>query len=184
MKWSLTELRKTHRSEPLAFEETLDLKADLMARYGDEVLDLTPVKAKGLVSVVSEGDVVVVAQIKATLTVPSSRSLAPVTLPVDFQMTEYYVSDAAATQRFEKTDVVMVVPDDVIDFDKAVGDNLILQIPMHILSDTEKQGAAMPEGTGWQVVSEADLAKVEAENQTVDPRLAKLKDFFPDQDDK
>lgn len=43
MKWSLTELRKNHRSEPLLFDETLDLKADLMARYGDEVLDLSPV---------------------------------------------------------------------------------------------------------------------------------------------
>ncbi|GEO66315.1 DUF177 domain-containing protein [Levilactobacillus spicheri] len=184
MKWSLTELRKNHRSEPLQFDQTLELKADLMERYGDEVLDLSPVQVKGLVSVVGEGDVVVVAQVKADLTVPSSRSLAPVDLPVDFKMTEYYVSDPAATQRFEKTDVVMVITDDVIDFDKAVGDNIILQIPMHILSDAEKQGAAMPEGQDWQVVKEADLAKVEAEHQTVDPRLAKLKDFFPDQDDK
>ncbi|QMU07819.1 DUF177 domain-containing protein [Levilactobacillus suantsaii] len=184
MKWSLTELRKTHRNDPLTFEETLDLTADLKARYGDEVLDLSPVKTKGLVSVVSGGDVMVVAQVKAVLTVPSSRSLTPVKLPVDFQMTEYYVADAAATQRFEKTDVVMVVPDGVIDFNKAVGDNLILQIPMHILSDAEKQGSAMPEGQDWQVVSEADLDQVEAEHQSVDPRLAKLKDFFPDQDDK
>ncbi|HJE44707.1 YceD family protein [Levilactobacillus namurensis] len=183
MKWSLTELRKNHRNDPLQFEETLDLKADLMDRYGEEVLDLSPVKVQGMVSVVN-GDVAVDARVKADLTVPSSRSLTPVDLPVDFRMTEYYVSDAAATQRFEKTDVVMVVPDDLIDFDKAVGDNIILQIPMHILSDAEQQGAAMPEGQDWQVVSEADLDKVEAENQSVDPRLAKLKDFFPDQDDK
>jgi len=183
MKWSLTELRKNHRSEPLTFEETLDLKADLMERYGDDVLDLGPVTTSGLVSVVG-GDVVVVAKVKADLTVPSSRSLEPVQLPVDFQMTEYYVSDPAATQRFEKSDVVMVVPDDVIDFDKAIGDNIILQIPMHILTDAEQEGAAMPEGKDWQVVSEADLSKVEAENKPVDPRLAKLKDFFPDQDDK
>ncbi|HIW71038.1 MAG TPA: DUF177 domain-containing protein [Candidatus Levilactobacillus faecigallinarum] len=184
MKWSLTELRKNYRNDPMNFDETLDLKADLMARYGDEVLDLSAVTAKGLVSVVEGGDVVVVAKVKADLTVPSSRSLTPVHLPVDFEMTEYYVSDPAATQRFEKTDVVMVVTDDQIDFDKAVGDNIILQIPMHILSDAESQGAAMPEGKDWQVVSEADLDKVEAENQSVDPRLAKLKDFFPDQDDK
>ncbi|MCW3777639.1 DNA-binding protein [Lactobacillus sp. PFC-70] len=183
MKWSLTELRKNHRNDPLQFEETLDLKADLMERYGEEVLDLSPVKVQGMVSVVN-GDVAVDARVKADLTVPSSRSLTPVDLPVDFRMTEYYVSDAAATQRFEKADVVMVVPDDLIDFDKAVGDNIILQIPMHILSDAEQQGAAMPEGQDWQVVSEADLDKVEAENQSVDPRLAKLKDFFPDQDDK
>jgi len=183
MKWSLTELRKNHRSEPLTFEETLDLKADLMERYGDDVLDLGPVTTSGLVSVVG-GDVVVVAKVKADLTVPSSRSLEPVQLPVDFQMTEYYVSDPAATQRFEKSDVVMVVPDDVIDFDKAIGDNIILQIPMHILTDAEQEGSAMPEGKDWQVVSEADLSKVEAENKPVDPRLAKLKDFFPDQDDK
>ncbi|WP_204120845.1 MULTISPECIES: DUF177 domain-containing protein [Levilactobacillus] len=183
MKWSLTELRKNHRNDPLAFDETLDLKADLMDRFSDDVLDLSPVHAKGIVSVV-DGDVVVDARVTADLTVPSSRSLAPVDLPVDFNMTEFYVSDPAATQRFEKTDVVMVVKDDEIDFDKAIGDNIILQIPMHILSDAEKQGEQMPTGDDWEVVSEADLAKVEKENQSVDPRLAKLKDFFPDQDDQ
>ena len=108
MKWSLTELRKNHRNDPLPFDETLDLKADLMERFSDDVLDLSPVHAKGIVSVV-DGDVVVDARVTADLTVPSSRSLAPVDLPVDFNMTEFYVSDPAATQRFEKTDVVMVV---------------------------------------------------------------------------
>ncbi len=183
MKWSLTELRKNHRNDPLSFDETLDLKADLMERYGDDVLDLSPVHAKGIVSVVG-GDVIVNAQVTADLTVPSSRSLTPVDLPVDFQTTEFYVSDPAATQRFEKTDVVMVVKDDVIDFDKAIGDNIILEIPMHILSEAEQKGSKMPTGDDWEVVSEADLEKVEKENQSVDPRLAKLKDFFPDQDDQ
>lgn len=78
----------------------------------------------------------------------------------------------------------MVVSDDQVVLDKAVGDNIILQIPMHILSDAEKQGEAMPAGQDWQVVAEADLEAVEKENQPVDPRLAKLKDFFPDQDDQ
>ena len=183
MKWSLTELRKNYRNEPLSFEETVDLKADLMERYGDDVLDLSPVHVKGIASVV-DGDVVVDAQVKADLTVPSSRSLTPVDLPVDFKMTEFYVSDPAATQRFEKTDVVMVVKDDQIDFDKAIGDNILLQIPMHILSKAEQQGSEMPTGKDWEVVAEEDLEKVEKENQSVDPRLAKLKDFFPDQDDQ
>jgi len=183
MKWSLTELRKNHRNDPLTFDETLDLKADLMERYGDDVLDLSPVHAKGVVSVVG-GDVVVDAQVTADLTVPSSRSLEPVDLPVDFKMTEFYVSDPAATQRYEKTDVVLVVKDDQIDIEKAIGDNIILEIPMHILSKAEQQGAEMPTGDDWEVVAEADLAKVEKENQSVDPRLAKLKDFFPDQDDQ
>ncbi|WP_125574251.1 YceD family protein [Levilactobacillus huananensis] len=184
MKWSLTELRRSHRNDPLVFDETLDLRADLMERYGEEVLDLGPVHVKGQVSVITGGDVVVDAQVTADLTVPSSRSLTPVDLPVAFNMTEFYVSDPEATQRFEKTDVVMVVKDDLIDFDKAIGDNIILEIPMHILSKAEKQGAALPTGDDWAVVAEADLAKVEKENQSVDPRLAKLKDFFPDQDDQ
>lgn len=184
MKWSLTELRKNHRNDPLMFDETLNLKADLMERYGNEVLDIGPVHAKGLASVVGGGDVVIVAQVTADLTVPSSRSLAPVDFPVNFKMTEFYVSDPTAVQRFEKTDVVMVVTDDQIDLDKAVGDNIILQIPMHILSNAEQQGEAMPTGQDWEVVSEENLEAVEKENQPVDPRLAKLKDFFPDQDDQ
>lgn len=178
MKLSLSELQKEYRHEPLKFDEALDLKADLMERYPDEVLDVTPVHINGMVSVEDGGDVLFYAHVSATLTVPSTRSLAPVELPTDFNVTEFYVASQAALTRYEKTDVVLVVEDDVIDVDKAIADNLLLQIPMQVLTKAEQSEDELPEGQDWQVTIEGEAE--ESDSKTVDPRLAKLKNFFND----
>ncbi|WP_252898174.1 DUF177 domain-containing protein [Apilactobacillus ozensis] len=49
---------------------------------------------------------------------------------------------------------------------------------MHILSPQEEEGKEMPEGKFWKVISEQEYSNPKAENKTVDPRLAKLKDYF------
>ncbi|PWG01020.1 YceD family protein [Levilactobacillus bambusae] len=181
MKWSLSDSLKNQ--EPLQFDDTLDLKSDLMDRYPSEVLDLTPVHVSGTLRN-EGGQVVLTAHITTTITVPSSRSLEPVALPEDFEIKEYYVNTQAALTQFEESDVVLVIEDDIIDFDKAVGDNILAQVPIHILTDKEEQGAPMPNGEDWRVISEADQEQEKKDNQSVDPRLAKLKNYFPDQDDK
>ncbi len=180
MKLSLTELRKNYRHESLKFENTLDLKASLMERYPDEVLDATPAKVSGMASVDANGDILIYAHVSATLTVPSSRSLAPVSLPTDFDMTEFYVDSHEAVNRYEKTDVVIYVDDDEIDVDKAVADNLLLQIPMQILTPAEQSAKSLPEGKGWSVTIEGQDDA--SDTKTVDPRLAKLQNFFKDDD--
>ena len=53
MKWSLLELKK-YQETPLMFEETLDLKSQLIKRDG-QIIDLSPVKVKGLMSVDKQG---------------------------------------------------------------------------------------------------------------------------------
>ncbi|GAX05800.1 DNA-binding protein [Secundilactobacillus pentosiphilus] len=180
MKLSLSELQKEYRQAPLKFDEALDLKADLMERYPDEVLDVTPVHINGMVSVEGNGDALFYAHVKATLTVPSTRSLAPVELPADFDVTEFYVDSQAALSRYEKTDVVLVVNNDEIDVDKAIADNLLLQIPMQVLTKAEQSADQLPEGQGWEVTIEGDQDAEESDSKTVDPRLAKLKNFFDD----
>ncbi|MCH5462727.1 DUF177 domain-containing protein [Lactobacillus sp. LC28-10] len=180
MKLSLSELQKEYRHEPLKFDEALDLKADLMERYPDEVLDVTPVHINGMASVDNNGDVLFYTHVSATLTVPSTRSLTPVELPTDFDVTEFYVASQAALTRYEKSDVVLVVEDDVIDVDKAIADNLLLQIPMQVLTKAEQSADKLPEGQGWEVTIEGDQEAKESDSKTVDPRLAKLKNFFGD----
>lgn len=64
------------------FHETLDLKAALMKR-DNLILDVAPVEVEGLVSVDKKGYIVHYT-VQTTLTVPSTRSLEPVELPMDF----------------------------------------------------------------------------------------------------
>ncbi|MBT9672775.1 DUF177 domain-containing protein [Secundilactobacillus kimchicus] len=177
MEFTLSDLRKNNRHEPQKFDTTLDLKKTLTERVPDEVLDLSPVAVSGLISVESSGDALLYAKVKATLTVPSTRSLVPVTLACDFDFTEFYVDSKAALNRYDATDVVIVAEDGVIDLDTAVADNLLLQIPMQVLSPEEQKAQTMPKGKGWEVTREGDES---ADAQSVDPRLAKLKDFYKD----
>ena len=116
MKWSLNELRQTV-DEPLTFSETLDLKDELMARNSD-IIDVSPVEVKGIFSV-DELGVCGYVKVKTKLVLPSSRSLEAAEVPLVFDFTEHYVSQHEHDlSRFEDTDVVMVLPNDILDLEK------------------------------------------------------------------
>ena len=89
------------------------------------------------------------------------------------------------TNRYEEAQTLAFLLDDAqtpIDFEEAVMENIIEQIPSRVLTPLEAAGNSMPQGKGWDVQEEGAVAS-EA-NDSVDPRLAKLKELFPDQDSK
>lgn len=177
MNWSFSDLMK--HKEPLHFNESLDLKKDLVNRVS-EILDVSLIKVDGY-AIKDRNAVLVSAHVTGKIVVPSSRSLQPVDLGLDFTINEYYVAEGTSLDRFESTETVLPVQDDQIDFSKAVADNVILQIPMQIFSPDEESGKVpMPSGKDWEVVSEQD--EQEVQTKQVDPRLAKLKDLFKSED--
>ncbi len=180
MKWYFKDLQKYSDTDPFTFNETLDIKADLLDRYAEQVIDADDFKIDGT-AFSDRGDVIMDTHIVGKLVVPSSRSLAPVDLPLDFTVEEFYVPSHAAESRYGKADVVFVVgEDDEINVRSAVVDNVILHIPMHILTPEEEAGGVMPSGQDWEVTSADDQ---KSELKSVDPRLAELKNFFKkDQD--
>lgn len=182
MKWSLNELRQT-ADEPLMFEETLDLAQDLKKRRPD-IIDVSDVIVKGIFSVDQLG-VLGYAKVKTTVTLPSTRSLEPTELELSFDFTEHYVSHHDRDlSRFEDTDVVIVLENDILDLDSVIEDNILLQIPMQVLTKTEqKDDASMPKGNEWSVVSEDALEVTRKDEDGIDPRFAKLKNFFENSKD-
>ncbi|WP_010622021.1 YceD family protein [Paucilactobacillus suebicus] len=181
MKWSLNELQR-YQDEPLQLDSTLDLSALLTERFPEDILAVKPVKISGYLSY-DKGDVMVTLKVETTITVPSSRSLRPVDLPLSFKYTEFYLGDAEHVKKYEDSDTVIVLDDDkMIDLDEAVAENIVLQIPMQVLSKEEQQSNEFPAGNGWEVISEEEYVANETESKKVDPRLAKLKELFPDQD--
>ncbi|WP_461239467.1 YceD family protein [Paucilactobacillus sp. N302-9] len=181
MKWSLNELQK-YKDTPLHIDDTLDLDATLTERFPEMILHVDPVKVSGYLSY-KDGDVMVTIKVDTNLTVPSSRSLTPVPFPTQFEFTEFYLPSSEHLDRYEKDETVIVLDNETIDLDEAVAENIVLQIPMRILSPEESEGAPMPTGHDWEVISEDDYDDAQAvEDNSVDPRLAKLKELFPDQD--
>lgn len=182
MKWSLTELQK-YQETPLHIEETLDLNASLTERFPDMILKVDPVSIDGYISY-KDGDAMATISVKTDLLVPSSRSLTPVQFPIDFAFTEFYLPSIEHQNRYEGEETVIVLDENSsIDLDEAVAENIVLQIPLRVLSPEEQDGSPMPTGKEWEVVSEDEYENSDETDKTVDPRLAKLKELFPDQDD-
>ena len=137
MKWSLLELRK-YQETPLTFHETLDLKAALMKR-DNLILDVAPVEVEGLVSVDKKGYIVHYT-VQTTLTVPSTRSLEPVELPMDFSVDEVFMTEEQFQSRDEQmsADEILLIEGPLLNLAESIEDNILLAIPMRVLTKEEE----------------------------------------------
>lgn len=180
MKWSLNELHR-YSEEPLHFMSTFDLKASLTKRFPNEILDAQPMNVDGYVTYDS-GDATVAAHVKGQITVPSTRSLEPVQLSLNFDFSEVYTAEKSHLERYDDQEVVFLLPPDhqTIDFDESLLENIYEQIPTRVLTPEEASNDQLPSGKGWSLTEEVDDEHQETNH--VDPRFAKLKNLFPDQD--
>lgn len=178
LSWTLSELAK-FQNTPLEVDTTVDLKADLMARLQD-ILDASTFEVHATLNFEAPFWILE-AHIVGALTVPSTRSLTPVDLPIDAQINEVYVATEAEAKDLEENEIVLIFEDGKFDLKKAIEDNIILSIPTQVLTPEEAAQGTMPEGKGWHVISENDyLTETQSEESAPNPEFAKLKDLFKD----
>ncbi|MCT8388652.1 DUF177 domain-containing protein [Leuconostoc holzapfelii] len=179
MKFNKNQLQK-YRQQALTIDETLDLAAMAQARFENTILALSPLQVTGQIRYVDHDDLLLHAHIVGQVTVPSSRSLAPVELAVDMTIDERYIEEAARLDDFEETDAVFVLENDTLNVDEAILDNIVAALPLQILTPEEIENETLPAGKDWHVISEEafENEKKAAADQQLDPRLAKLDDFF------
>ncbi len=183
MKWSLAELRKYQESS-LSFDITLDLASELKAR-DRQIKACAPIQVKGTIEV-EANDYLLYYKLQTVVTVPSSRSLTPVDLTLDFDVDEIFMTPEQFKNQTSESDEVLIVENQTLDLDDSVIDNILLAIPMQVLTEEEENSDQMPQGTDWQVISEADYLrqKEEKEQSITDPRLADLSHFFESDPEK
>lgn len=176
LSWTLAELAKFQKS-PLEVKTTVDLKEELQDRMHEiQAASDFAVEAK---LTYDEPVWILDAHMEGTLTVPSTRSLVPVELPIDTNFTEIYVADEADAENFEDNEIILTFEEDQFDLKKAIEDNIILSIPTQVLSPEERTGTTMPEGKDWHVISESDYLEEQATDEGApNPEFAKLKDLF------
>lgn len=181
MKWSYQELQQLSEA-PEQFKTTLAL-ADQLHKRKAEVLAASPVVVDGMFSHDHLG-IIGYFKVQVTVTLPSTRSLKPTQVPLSFDVTEHYLSahERYRLGDFEDTDVVIVLENDLLDLADVICDNILLQLPMQVLAPDEQTDQNMPDGNDWQVVSEGQSRQTKQQHEEVDPRLAKLKDFFAKND--
>ena len=80
---------------------------------------------------------------------------------------------------------VLILDTQTLDLEASIIDNLLLAIPLQVLSEEERQSEDLPSGNDWQVISEDEyLSQKQAESESqIDPRLAKLSALLDSEDE-
>lgn len=179
MKYAKNQLLK-YRQSPLIIEETLNLEEQAKSRFSETVLALSPLEVTGSINYLDNDDITLDVNVLGNITVPSSRSLNPVVVPINLAFSELYIEDESRLKDFEETEAVFVLENDSLNVDDAILDNIIATLPLQILTPEEETGDNLPSGKDWHVISQEayENEKMIEDEPKIDPRLSKLDDFF------
>lgn len=162
----------------ISFEKTLDLQEELQAR-NSEVLGLSPVQVSGNVRFES-GFFFLDYQMTYDITLASSRSLQPVLLHEVQEVNELFVANEAVLKEQDliDEDMVLVVEDEQIVLEESVADNILLAIPIKVLTPEEVAGTDLPSGQAWTLMTEEAFQQDVQEKKEANSPFAQLQGLF------
>ncbi len=165
MKWSLSWLNKQKNGD-FTFSEDLVFPHEVIQEVR-QLLDLKEVHVEGKGHFAQdEQRLYIDLKISGVMIVSCAVSLEEVAYPFETESTEVF--------SFVKVDFdedVHEVKKNTVDLTPIVFQNIVMEVPIRVV----KEGAELKsQGNGWKVISEE-----EADTKPgIDPRLAKLKDYF------
>lgn len=174
MKWSIPQLKK---QKDFQFNETVDLSE--IKQQDSQIRAISPVEVSGY-SLISGNTFTFPIRIKGEMTLPCSRTLEDVRFPFDIQAKEIFRYDDepySSSLDEEIEDDIHPIHGDVIDLIPYIKERILLEIPMQIFSEATEQNM-LRSGKDWEYVTE------EQKTNRIDPRLAKLSQFFDKKEEK
>ncbi len=173
------EIRKN--PEGLAFNQELDLLKDLQKR-NPEILDLKNVTATGGVAY-DTGLYVLDYQLTYTIVLASSRSMEPVELQESYPVTEVFAEDVQSEADIEalEEDLILPIEGGKIDLSESVADNILLNIPLKVLTPEEEAGQGFIEGNDWKILSEEEYQAAQVIKKEENSPFAGLNGLFDEE---
>ena len=173
------EIRKN--PEGLAFNQELDLLKDLQKR-NPEILDLKNVTATGGVAY-DTGLYVLDYQLSYTIVLASSRSMEPVEIQESYPVTEVFAEDVQSEADIEalEEDLILPIEGGKIDLSESVADNILLNIPLKVLTPEEEAGQGFIEGNDWKILSEEEYQAAQAIKKEENSPFAGLNGLFDEE---
>ena len=173
------EIRKN--PEGLAFDLELDLLKELQKR-NPEILDLKNVTATGRVAY-DTGLYVLDYQLSYTIVLASSRSMEPVELQESYPVTEVFAEDVQSDADIEalEEDLILPIEGGKIDLSESVADNILLNIPLKVLTPEEEAGQGFIEGNDWKILSEEEYQAAQAIKKEENSPFAGLNGLFDEE---
>ncbi|MCR8969416.1 DUF177 domain-containing protein [Facklamia sp. 7083-14-GEN3] len=178
MKWTLRQLREACRDGIYSFDERIDIRSQISERKSD-IIHIDEVHAKGYFLLRNE-EFLLHCQFDVDVTLPSTRSLKPVVVPLSIKVRERYVDKSLDFNAQDYEETTIVLEHDYIDLAASAVDNVLLNIPRQVIAEDDTD---LPSGKDWAVVTEEEyILQNQAEEDQVDPRFAALKTLLSDQD--
>ena len=173
------EIRKN--PEGLAFDQGFDLLKELQKR-NPEILDLKNVTATGRVAY-DTGLYVLDYQLSYTIVLASSRSMEPVELQESYPVTEVFAEDVQSDADIEalEEDLILPIEGGKIDLSESVADNILLNIPLKVLTPEEEAGQGFIEGNDWKILSEEEYQAAQAIKKEENSPFAGLNGLFDEE---
>lgn len=174
------EIRKN--PEGLTFDQELDLLKELQKR-NPEILDLKNVTATGRVTY-DTGLYVLDYQLTYTIVLASSRSMEPVELQESYPVTEVFAEDAQSEADIEalEEDLILPIEGGKIDLSESVADNILLNIPLKVLTPEEEAGQGFIEGNDWKIMTEEEYQEAQALKKEENSPFAGLQGLFDEEE--
>ena len=173
------EIRKNPKG--LAFDQELDLLKELQKR-NPEILDLKNVTATGRVAY-DTGLYVLDYQLSYTIVLASSRSMEPVEIKESYPVTEVFAEDVQSDADIEalEEDLILPIEGGKIDLSESVADNILLNIPLKVLTPEEEAGQGFIEGNDWKILSEEEYQAAQAIKKEENSPFAGLNGLFDEE---
>ena len=173
------EIRKN--PEGLAFAQELDLLKELQKR-NPEILDLKHVTATGRVAH-DTGLYVLDYQLNYTIVLASSRSMEPVELQESYPVTEVFAEDVQSDADIEalEEDLILPIEGGRIYLSESVADNILLNIPLKVLTPEEESGQGFIEGNDWKIMTEEEYQEAQAIKKEENSPFAGLQGLFDEE---
>ncbi|KXT84771.1 hypothetical protein STRDD11_00782 [Streptococcus sp. DD11] len=172
---NIQEIRKN--PDGLAFDKKLDLTEELKGRNA-EILDVQGIVASGKAQY-EDGLYFLDYDLSYTITLASSRSMEPVELQESYLVNEVFMEESkTASQELIDQDLVLPIEKGEINLAESVADNILLHIPLKILTAAEEAGQGFLSGQDWQVMTEEEFAAAQAAKKEENSPFADLQGLF------
>lgn len=171
------------QQKELIFHETIDLKNHLQEVVPD-ILDITLVQVRGTVAY---RDALYFLDYTMTyeITLASSRSLKPVSKKEERQVQEIFAETDDKVQEIEEQmgEILLPLKDGELDLFESVVDNIVLAMPLQVLTPEEEGRAADLSGNNWNLLSEEAYQKEREESRVSQNPFNQLANLVSDEDE-
>ncbi|MFC3928220.1 YceD family protein [Streptococcus caprae] len=159
--FSTAEIKK--KTEGIVFDEILNVKDELCQR-DSEIIDIKDVRASGKVTY-EQGLYLLQYNLAYKITLPSSRSMEPVELVLSDDIMEPFIESehVQTNQELIDTDLILVLEGQTINLRESVIDNILLNIPLRVLSPDEEADDQLPSGKDWSVLTQEQYQTLQEE---------------------